>query len=95
MRGADFARLLIRATKRHQRGRWLTAQTQFPLPKKQDFDRKRSRKMNRMGNSKRMTSGRDLDRNPHTGVRLFSMLKVDVVFLSKISLAHARMGHSR
>ena len=25
----------------------------------------------------------------------FSMLKVDVVFLSKISLANAKMGHSR
>jgi hypothetical protein len=27
--------------------------------------------------------------------RPFSMLKVDVAFLSKISRVHARMGHSR
>jgi hypothetical protein len=50
---------------------------------------------NGMANSKRMTSGRDLDRNPRTGVRLFSMLKVDVVLPSKILLAHGRVGHSR
>jgi hypothetical protein len=33
-------------------------------------------------------SGRDLARNPLTGVRLFSMLKAEVALLSEILLAH-------
>jgi hypothetical protein len=32
-----------------------------------------------------LTNGRDLDRNPRTGMPLLLMLKVDVALLSKIS----------
>jgi hypothetical protein len=35
-----------------------------------------------------MTNGRDLDRNPHTGVPFFSMLMVDVVLLSESLIGH-------
>ena len=42
-----------------------------------------------------MTNGRDLDRNPRTGVPLFLMLKVDVVLLSKILVGHGTTKHSR
>jgi hypothetical protein len=42
-----------------------------------------------------MTNGRDLDRNPRTGVPFFSMLMVDVVLLSEILIKRGMTGHSR
>jgi hypothetical protein len=46
-----------------------------------------------LANSKPMTSGRGLDRNPRTEARLFSMRKDGVVLLSKILLGRGTTGH--
>ena len=57
--------------------------------------RKRSQKMIGMASSGAMTNGRDLDRNPRTGVPLSLMLKVDAVLRSKILHGHETTRHSQ
>src|SRR5260370_10987718 len=48
-----------------------------------------------MASSRRMTSGRDLGRNPRTGVPILSMLKTGLAVLNMILLGHGTMAHSR
>ena len=43
----------------------------------------------------RTYEGRDLDRNPRTEVLLSWMVKAELALLSKISLGHETMVHSR
>src|ERR1700752_3750146 len=47
-----------------------------------------------MASSRRMTSGRDLGRNPRTGVPILWMLRTGLAVLNMILLAHGTMAHS-
>jgi hypothetical protein len=59
-----------------------------------DIGRKRSWQMIGTASLGAITNGRDLDRNPRTGVLPLLMLKIDVALLSMILLGHGTIGDS-